>query len=155
MLLVQLGDQHVPVYFGVLDNFTTTLSVWISFIGRFVKGIFMKECRIVFIRFRPVAIILEHTPLSDPQAELQTDFDIEIDMNCQPDRKHRTPLFRITKCVAVPQNTELPAPFTTSCAGYIYMAPHLNVMRNKMVLLASGTANALSHVPIQTRSPSL
>lgn len=57
MLFVQLGDLHVHVQFGVVDNLAVLVLIGTSIIVTFVKGIFPMEPLIVPIRCHPVAII--------------------------------------------------------------------------------------------------
>lgn len=78
LFFVQLGDLHVRVYFGVVGNLTLPLLVGASSIARFVKAIFLIECRIFPILSRPVASISKCTPVWDPPAAIQADSDVEI-----------------------------------------------------------------------------
>lgn len=95
--------------------------------------------------------IYSHAPL-DPPAVLKNDSDVEtITEDCQ-ENNARTPQFRVAKCVAIASKTEAYASVPTSTLGLIYMAPHPNLVRKQMVLLASGIVNALPH--IQTKKAS-
>lgn len=99
-------------------------------------------------RSRPFATILEYKPRSDLLYVLQTSSEIKSDTNDQQDNSDKMPLFAFAKCNAASANREAILPVTTSSSVLIYMAPHLSCICNQTGLSASGTGNALLHVPI-------
>lgn len=119
MLFLQLGERHVRVYFGNLDNLAVQLLAGTSFIDSFVKGVFPMGCRIIPIRTRPVAIIRKHTTLSDPLTVSQTHLDSKTCTEDLLDKKNETPRFRVTKRVAIMPNTEASLLVTRSSVGIV------------------------------------
>lgn len=65
MLFVQIGDVHVHVHSGVVDELTVNLLIVKSFIERFVKGMSPYERSIVRIQSLPIANIPEYRPPSN------------------------------------------------------------------------------------------
>lgn len=95
---------------------------------------------------RPVAIISEYTPPYHQLGEFQNESDAGTDRYDQLENSERTPLFRVAKCVAIVPSTEASVAVMTSSAELIYIAPHPNLRRNKMVLMSSGNVNTLQDV---------
>lgn len=81
MLFVQLGNLHEQVSFGVVENFTVQLIVWISITDRFVKGTLLMDRCIAPMQSRSVAITSKYMQLLDSLAALKTHSDIESSMN--------------------------------------------------------------------------
>lgn len=95
MLFLQLGDLHLRVNFSVADNLAVPLRITMSFIDRFVKGIFLMERRIIPIQSRLVAIISGHSFPSHPLAVQKNDSNAGTDTDFQQGNKARTPLFSV------------------------------------------------------------
>lgn len=136
----ELGDLHVPVYFGVVDNIAVLLLAGTSFLDWFVKGMFSIERRIVPNQSRPVEVHSKYMPLSDPPAVLQNYLDDVMYTDSQLENNKGTPLSRVVKCITASPNIKASVPVRTSRAGIIYVVPHPNLMQNVMVLQSSGMA---------------
>lgn len=81
-------------------------------------------------------------------AELQVHLDTETDRNSQPDVKDRMKLVPVSKCTAIPSNSDASVPVKSSSPRLLYMGMHPNLMHNRMILPTSRIVNVLSHVQI-------
>lgn len=129
MLFNQLGDHYVRVHFLVVDNLAVPLHLRTSFIVIFVNRVFAIERRIFPIRSHAVTTLPEYTPTLDLLPALESDSYLEINTKDQKTSSSRTPLFGITKCVAILLNTEAPVQVLTNYDGLVYMPLHTNLMR--------------------------
>lgn len=96
------------VYFAVVESLVMQLLVQILLIDRFFKGSFLKDRRLVPIRSRPVATSSEYTLPLDLPAALQTCWDANINTQDWQDKDHRSPLWRVGKCVNIQPNAKAP-----------------------------------------------
>lgn len=126
-LYIQLGDLHFLVYFAVMIKLAGPLLVGNSFMDSFVKT-------------------------SDKLAVFETNWDIERYPNDKLDNMNKTLMFWVGKCVSTASNTEESVPVKTNTAWRIHIAPSQNLMRYRTVLLVTGIANGLVHVPLQILS---
>lgn len=121
MLLAQLEDLYIQVYFCFLDHLSVSLFIKTCFIDIFVKGTYLTKRPIVLIWTRRLAIISECRPLSDPPAVSQTNLNSRIYSEELQDNKNRTPPFQLKTCVAILQNPEALVSVMTSSSTFIYM----------------------------------
>lgn len=146
--LFHLGDLQVHVHFGVVKRIEILLLIAPWFIERSVKEIFAMEGHIACIRSHPIANISKYMQLSHLLAMLECDSDPVSSIDDRQENHKSTQLFRVTKCITILPNMKPFVSVMTSSTRLIHMAPYPHSRQNRLVLPASGTVNALAHVPI-------
>lgn len=94
-----------------------------------------------------VAIASKYTSPSDPLDELQNNCDTGTYTDDWQDNTVRTSPFKVAKCVLILSNTQASESVKIRSTRLIYMAPHPSLIRNRMVIPASGIVNFLPHLP--------
>lgn len=93
LLFVKLGNVHMQVLFGVVENLAVPLLVRTEFIERFVEWLLSIERRIVQTHSSPVPIISKYTALLNLLQLLHIDLDDETITKDGTGNNERTPLF--------------------------------------------------------------
>lgn len=131
--IVLLGDQHVRVSVGVVDNFGVKILLGTLYINRFITRIFLLERRTFMIHSRPGIVLPSYYFNEASNAMINYDADSN---EVQTTGKHaqmenwsilvRTP----RKCV-IPSLSKSPVLVTTSAAGLVTLNPHCNITKNQ------------------------
>lgn len=145
VLFVGLSDLYVRVHLIVMDKLpcrsssehclptelSREFSLWnvaSSLFGLVHLGLFQNTCHLQFcwLRYRPTRTLEKYRDSKD--------------------NKNRTSLFRVVKCVMIPRHTDASVSVTASSARLIYLGPHPDRIRNRLILPASRIVKALPHV---------
>lgn len=145
-LFVYLSDLGVRIHFDVVDIFCRTVTRW--------KVAYRENCQrnvpdgTLNRTYRDAlnrGYFRTHAPVGE-LAILRRDWDTEINARDRQKKWSTTPLFQVTRWVAIQPSTEASVSIMASSVELIDMKPHLNLIWNRMFLSASGIVNTLLHV---------
>lgn len=123
MLFIQLADLHTCAHFGLVHNLVVPLLIGISFIDRYVKGVFPFERCIVPIQSRQAHFFQNIRRRQTPCLYFRTASTLRPLLTSDRRIRQRHSSFPVKKCAAISPSTEASVSVMNSSAGIICMGP--------------------------------